>query len=97
MPTLEELFDEFGPQQGPLSAAKRRTLRQQSQIGRGIHPATEMALANNGQTCGTCKHCEGFRHGGKSTYYKCLLMPVTNGPGSDIRLSWPACVKWVSA
>lgn len=52
MPTIDELFDEFGPQAG---------------------------------------------HGGKRTYYKCMLMPVTNGPGSDIRLSWPACVKWEAA
>jgi hypothetical protein len=27
-------------------------------------------------------------------YYKCKLRGVTSGPGTDHRLSWPACAKW---
>jgi hypothetical protein len=91
-PTIDQLLEAgYGPNQA-ISPTRRRTLRQKADIKRGIHPATKMPLAGNGETCRTCIH--SVAHQIKRTYWKCDLMPVTSGPGSDIRLSWPACTKW---
>jgi hypothetical protein len=47
-----------------------------------------------GETCRTCFHYIVKKMGG--TYRKCALMRPhwTNGPGSDIRASSPACRHW---
>ena len=93
MPTADELFDEYGPRTAPDSPTRRRTIRQAADLRRGIHPATRVALAGNGETCGTCVHAIVQRHN-RRNYWKCDLMPITAGAGSDIRISWPACTKW---
>jgi len=41
--------------------------------------------------CKDCKFCQGWVHHDK-TYYKCEKHPVTNGPGTDIRLKDHACI-----
>jgi len=72
-----------------LSTDRRRTLRNQASIDRGIHPATRLPLASTG-TCGECK----FLSHNNGRYLKCgLYFPhfVTNGAGTDIRAKWPAC------
>lgn len=45
-------------------------------------------------TCRTCAHLYSKRYG--ETYYKCDLNADTNGPGTDWRVSWPACGKYES-
>ena len=40
-----------------------------------------------------CKHCKFVTTNQKAnTYYKCNKHPITNGPGTDIRLKDPACI-----
>ncbi len=53
------------------------------------HPAPP-GTGPAGQTCGTCAacwHCPTTRR----RYYKCNLMPHSNGPATDIALKTPAC------
>lgn len=37
-----------------------------------------------------CGNCVFFRRGRKS-YHKCEKRGITNGPGTDHRVRWPAC------
>lgn len=88
------LFDP-GPEQ-PIdrpSRDARRTIRQREQIRLGRHPVARIPLADNGETCGTCTHAYRTQHGRRS-YWKCDLVEETNGPGTDLRISWPACIRW---
>ncbi|MGG5257482.1 hypothetical protein [Phycicoccus avicenniae] len=85
----------------PLSADRRRTLRQRNDIALGRHPlagapihAQAPADAAPGDrsrpfTCGTCTH-RTRRRG----YPKCDLAPDTHGGGTDLRLWWPACTQY---
>lgn len=50
-------------------------------------------LVATSETCGTCDHCTLTR-GGARSYWKCDLVPITNGAGTDIRKSWPACTAY---
>jgi hypothetical protein len=77
-----------------LSDGRKRTLRNQALIEGGVHPATRLAL-RDGATCGSCAHLltNGDR---RRRWFKCGLVPVTGGPGSDVRLSWPACTSWAA-
>jgi len=43
-------------------------------------------------TCGQCKHLIAKRY--DKTYYKCDLTRMTNGPGTDWRVSWRACGRF---
>lgn len=72
-----------------LSADARRTWRRKQLLERGIHPSTKLPLANNGETCGSCVHSKKHWR-----YWKCDLVEHTFGPGTDIRVSWPACQRW---
>jgi len=62
-------------------------------LAQGQHPLGHAALANNGETCGTCSHrrMNDLRSG---RYWKCNQVRMTGGPASDIRLKWPACMRW---
>jgi hypothetical protein len=91
-PTLPGFPSPPPPDPRKLSATQRRTLRNEHDLKTGIHPATKLRLANNGETCGTCAHL--FAHSRNRTYYKCSIAGITHGAGSDIRLSWPACREW---
>lgn len=75
-----------------LSAGRRLTLRQKDDIAHGRHPLMLNALANNGETCGTCIHLV-HRGGGNRTYLKCEFH-ITSGAASDCRRWWPACTRW---
>lgn len=77
-----------------LSADRRRTLVRQDSLARGIHPTTGRPLldAEWGFTCRDCDHCCCHRR--NKTYWKCDAVELTLGPGSDIRLSWPACASF---
>lgn len=74
-----------------LSADRRRTLERAELLDAGIHPATgRHLLIATSETCGGCDHCV-LSHGGRRSYWKCDLKPLTHGAGTDIRKSWPAC------
>lgn len=94
--TEESLRLEFGvtPPERKLSVDERRTIRNRAFIARGVHPATRVALAGNGETCGTCALSVAKRRG--KVYFKCSLR-VTCGAATDIRKFWPACEKWKAA
>lgn len=64
------------------SAAQRRN----AALGR--HPFG-MPFADNGETCGTCAYA--FK---SNDWWKCERMGVTGGPGTDLRVGWPACTLW---
>jgi len=75
------------------SADRRRTRERNELLASGIHPATgRHLLVATSETCGTCDHCI-LTHGGARSYWKCDLVPMTHGSGTDIRKSWPAC-RW---
>lgn len=46
-----------------------------------------------GEKCRTCA-CAYQRGGRVRSYWKCSLVKVTGGPGTDIRLKSPACSQW---
>lgn len=83
------------PPDPELSADRRRTMRNNAALAAGRHPGTGAALADNGETCGSsCGHMVVSRHNLRN-YFKCGLVQITFGPGTDIRKGWPACVRWV--
>jgi hypothetical protein len=45
-----------------------------------------------GKICRECRHMIVKRFA--KTYYKCRFRENTNGPGSDHRVRWSACVKF---
>lgn len=47
-----------------------------------------------GKTCGACSHLLAIHHHDKM-YYKCEMVRLTHGPGSDFRKKWLACGKFV--
>jgi hypothetical protein len=84
------------------SYTRRLTIRKNAMLAGGKHPATKMPLRHLQpehssesfiQSCGTCAHSKRYSNGNRG-WWKCELVPVTSGPGTDIRLRWPACVKW---
>lgn len=76
-----DLFGWDKPLTGPT---KRRTQPRGNAAPVGSGPA--------GETCRSCAHCYAVRYSKK--YYKCDLVKETRGPGSDIKLKWPACARW---
>lgn len=74
------------------STDQARTARNEFMLSNGIHPATRRPLAGDGETCATCVHVVRNGHGDRG-YWKCQrhIKGVTGGPGTDIRVSWPAC------
>lgn len=76
-----------------LSAGQKLTLRNNQSIANGVHPVSRRPITGNGETCGSCSH--HFSHSRNKTYHKCDLN-VTGGPGTDIRVSWPACDAWAA-
>lgn len=61
-------------------------------LNAGLHPLGHAFLANNGETCRSCRHP---RKAGE--YWKCQIGPLSHGPATDLRLKWPACEKWEAA
>lgn len=81
---------------GKVSATRRRTMKNNELIARGINPATRRPVLSGDRTCGDCTHCTPIRWSfgatGK-TYWKCELhrLGKSHSEASDIRRSWPAC------
>jgi hypothetical protein len=81
-----------------LSAGQRLTIRNKQILNGGNHPATLAPLAARNDTtltCGTCSHHQALRYH-NTMYHKCDLhrLGMTHSTASDIRVSWPACIKW---
>ena len=86
----EPLFPlEFGQPMPKLSADRLRTLRRKQMIEAGTHPLTLLPLIED-HTCKECVHVLRV-YGGRRDYYKCSKAKQTHGPGTDLRLKWPAC------
>lgn len=49
------------------------------------------ACTLEGATCKTCAHLAYNEMRSGKRFYKCGLVKMTSGPGTDIRLSWKAC------
>jgi len=49
----------------------------------------------NGVKCRTCRYLQKKEQG--KTYYKCQYRGDTNGPGTDHRVNWDACVLYKEA
>ena len=76
----------------PLSADRRRKIRNDALIAGGIHPATRHTIATGElRTCRDCAHAINV-HVARS-YWKCERhrLGMSASAASDIRLSWPAC------
>lgn len=60
-------------------------------IAAGIHPLTKRPLlpAARGLRCTDCHHQYDVLMA--NTYHKCELVEATGGPGTDVRMKWPAC------
>ena len=102
----DTLFDP-GPGREPqpkLSPDQQRTQRRRDQLAAGIHPTTGRRLMTKAAAppgvpesvlvCGECAHC--FEHRTNRSYFKCERASggLAHGPGSDVRVSWPACDLW---
>jgi len=61
-------------------------------VQRGLHP-TGFQSGPEGKTCGDCDHLVRVEYAG--TYLKCGLDQArwTRGPGTDLRVRWPACER----
>lgn len=100
MSIADRLFDP-GPEEVPVSLSRdrKRTIRNRDLLDRGIHPATRRPIIvfseeRGAWTCGDCAHHVAKRYA--KTYHKCLKAGITGGPGTDVRVSWPACVMFKS-
>lgn len=62
---------------------------QRENVRKGLHPMGAK-LATNGKRCGSCQHHK--RREMNKVFHKCDLHQ-TRGAGTDIRVSWPACVR----
>lgn len=73
----------------------RRTRANRELLERGVHPATRVALADNGRTCGGCIHAVQVQPGARS-FWKCdqHRLGLSRSGASDIRVSWPACTRF---
>ena len=84
----------------PVSPTRRRTVRQHAALARGRHPATGLPLLRDQDhtqaslCCGDCAHVDLVLGGGR-TWWKCRIQGDTRSPATDVRISWPACVRLV--
>lgn len=76
-----------------LSAGAKRTARNKAALEAGIHPATGKPVRPELGTCGTC--ASHIVLAANRTWHKCKRAGITHGPGTDIRVSWPACSLYV--
>lgn len=80
-----------------ISAGRRLTIRQKTDIANHIHPLTRGHLREPiGETCGTCAHRAPASYG---DYPKCVGYNgrfISRGPATDCRAWWPACAGWVA-
>lgn len=78
----------------PRSSGGRLTARRARLVAKGYHPLNQRKLRPGGGTCGTCFHLKAYSPSGNRTVRKCELGPFTHAASTDVRLRWPACVRW---
>lgn len=88
----------FGPAPEPrprLSADQRLTKRNADLLAKGKHPATLLPLLGSDATCGGCAHHQALDHHNR-TFHKCDVhrLGISHSSASDVRVSWPACVRF---
>lgn len=80
-----------------MSRDRRQTVRNETTLARGRHPATGLRLLDPGWhfTCGQCNHHVRIT-GGNRTYSKCDVsrLGLSASAASDIRQKWPACTQF---
>lgn len=76
-----------------LSAGAKRTARNKAALEAGVHPATRCPVRPELGTCSTCAN--HIVLAANRTWHKCNRAGITHGPGTDIRVSWPACSLYV--
>jgi len=79
----------FGPET-PAPARPRPLPGGVQGLPRRIREMHHCYGATPGRTCGSCAHFWRREHRG-GRFFKCRLTRWTMGPGSDWRVSWPAC------
>jgi hypothetical protein len=85
---------ELGPSTDKDSYTKRLTRRRRALLAQDTHPTTRLPLLGRGDaTCGTCVH-HYVDSGHARSFHKCGKVPHTNGPGTDVRVGWPACTAY---
>lgn len=75
-----------------ISGQRGITRRNKHWLSVGINPGSGERVADSGETCGSCGNL--VVRSRNRTYFKCGLVPMTFGPGTDIRKKWPACTEW---
>lgn len=83
-----------------LKPDQARALRQAAAMQRGMHPLGSKlhpdaadGRTGEGLRCRGCVHVttQGYTSG---RYLKCDAHTITRGPGTDLRLWWPACERY---
>ncbi len=93
---FEDMFPEPEPETPPPGLGKdaQRTWRRKRMLERGVHPATEVPLKGNGETCGSCRFL-WRKSMGNFRGWKCELASLNaDNDGPDMVKSWPACNWW---
>lgn len=92
----QQLFPAPVPAPGKVvSAGRKRTLRNNALLARGVHPATGQALIYVGARCKGCVHY--FRQAGVAGVYDKCELTAARGPATGIRKTWQACTLWKGA
>jgi hypothetical protein len=83
---------------GDLSADRRRTETNRRALAAGVHPATRERLTDPELElhCRDCVHAVRVGHHDR-VWWKCEehRLGMSRSAASDIRVSWPACVRVV--
>ena len=69
---------------------KQQPLFNDSQFKFEGNPKLSVGKGPDGKHCRDCANLRKKDYHCKA-YYKCVLIGNSNGPGTDIRLKWPAC------
>ena len=92
--TDRDLFGAEIPSPRPgarTDAERKRERRRAAEKPRGY--AAPPGSGPAGETCKSCRHSYR-RDGANRNFWKCDLIRATKGPGTDIRVSSPACSRW---
>jgi hypothetical protein len=94
---MRDMFGNELTMEQALAAKRQKPPRTREQLvalrlSGGLHPHRGDQLGPRGETCGSCKNHRVRHMGGR--YHKCALGPDSHGHATDIRVRWPACVKW---
>jgi hypothetical protein len=90
---MTDLFEHRPKLPAWFTAGSTATEVHMRRVSAGLHPTGfRLASESLGKTCGDCDHVLVRKLGKR--YYKCGEAKITSGPASDIRLKWPACVRF---